>query len=73
MFSILPGRLYKLADGSILKSSRFNIRELDMNGIKTAQVPASIGPANGLLLLGQSFRKRLESWSLDNKRHVLMR
>jgi predicted aspartyl protease len=68
----LPGGSYKLADGSILKSSRFNIRELDMDGIKIVQVPASIGPANGLLLLGQSFLGRLESWSLDNKRHLLI-
>ena len=68
----LPGGFYKLADGSIFESSRLNIRELDMDGIKIVQVPASIGPANGLLLLGQSFLGRLESWSLDNKRHVLI-
>jgi predicted aspartyl protease len=68
----LPGKFYQLADGSILKSSRFTIRELDIGGIKISQVPASIGPANGLLLLGQSFLRRLKSWSLDNKRHVLI-
>ncbi|MGA2402548.1 MAG: retroviral-like aspartic protease family protein [Syntrophobacteraceae bacterium] len=68
----LPGKSYELADGSILKSSRFNIRELDIGGIKISQVPASVGPAKGSLLLGQSFLGRLESWSLDNKRHVLI-
>jgi len=68
----LPGQLYELADGSILKSSRFTIRELDLGGIRISQVPASVGPANGSLLLGQSFLGRLESWSMDNKRHVLI-
>ena len=68
----LPGKLYELADGSILKSSRLTIRELEIGGIKIGQVPASVVPANGSLLLGQSFLGRLESWSLDNKRHVLI-
>ncbi|MGO9950730.1 MAG: retroviral-like aspartic protease family protein [Dissulfurispiraceae bacterium] len=68
----LPGKSYALADGSILKSSRLNIRELDVGGITICQVPASLGPANGALLLGQSFLGRLESWSMDNKRHVLV-
>ena len=68
----LPGTFYHLADGSILKSSRFTIRELDIGGIKISQVPASIGPAKGSPLLGQSFLGRFKSWSLDNKRHVLI-
>ncbi|MGO8945329.1 MAG: retroviral-like aspartic protease family protein [Syntrophobacteraceae bacterium] len=68
----LPGKFYELADGSIAKNSRLIIRELDLGVIKISQVPASVGPANGSLLLGQSFLGRLESWSLDNKRHVLI-
>ncbi len=68
----LPGKFYQLADGSVLKNSRLNIREMDMNGIKIANVPASIGPAKGFPLLGQSFLGRLESWSLDNKKHELV-
>jgi len=68
----LPGKFYELADGSILKSSRFTIRELEIGGIKISQVSASVGPANGSLLLGQSFLERLKSWSLDNERHVLI-
>jgi uncharacterized protein len=68
----LPGQSYELADGSTLKSSRFIIRELDVGGIKISQVPASIMPATGSLLLGQSFLGRLESWAMDNKRHVLI-
>ncbi len=69
----LPGKSYKLADGSIVRSLRLNIRELDIGGIKISQVPASIDSVTGSPLLGQSFLRRLESWSLDNKRHVLIR
>ena len=68
----LPGKSYQLADGSKLDSSRFIIRELDLGGVKITQVPAAITPATGSLLLGQSFLGRLESWSLDNKRLVLI-
>jgi len=68
----LPGKFYELADGSIAKNSRLIIRELDLGVIKINQVPASIGSTNSTLLLGQSFLSRLDSWSLDNKRHVLV-
>ncbi len=68
----LPGKAYTLADGSKVNSSRLNIRELDIGGIKINQVPASISSINGSLLLGQSFLGRLGSWSLDNNRHILI-
>ena len=68
----LPGKAYTLADGSTVKSSRLNIRELEIQGIKISQVPASISSVNGSLLLGQSFLGRMGSWSLDNNRHILI-
>ena len=68
----LPGRFYETVEGNISENSRFNIRELDIGGIKISQVSACVGSAKGSLLLGQSFLERLESWSLDNKRHVLI-
>ena len=55
-----------------MTNSRVVIREIDLGGVKVSQVPASIGPAGGNLLLGQSFLRRLDSWSLDNKRDVLI-
>ncbi len=69
---VLPGKIYKSADGSLRLSSRVIIREMDLGGVTVSRVPASIGPASGMLLLGQSFLKRLPSWSLDNKRDVLV-
>jgi formylglycine-generating enzyme required for sulfatase activity len=68
----LPGASYRLADGSTFNSSRFIIRELDLGGIKITQVPAGIVPETGPLLLGQSLLGRLESWSMDNRRHVFI-
>ncbi len=51
----LPGKTYRLADGSIVESSRLILRELEIGGVKVCQVPASIGSAEASLLLGQSF------------------
>jgi clan AA aspartic protease (TIGR02281 family) len=68
----LPGKIYKSADGSLRLRSRVIIRKMDLGGVTVSRVPASIGPASGLLLLGQSFLKRLPSWSLDNKRDILV-
>lgn len=68
----MPGKSYILADGTILRSPRFFIRELEIAGQKITDVPALIIPANGSLLLGQSLLKKLDSWSLDNKKHVLI-
>jgi hypothetical protein len=35
-------------------------------------VTASIAPVKGGLLLGQSFLRQLGSWSIDNRRGVLV-
>ena len=68
----LPGKTYTLADGSELKSPRFIIRELELGGTKILNVPGSVAPPAGDLLLGQSLLERLDSWALDNRRHVLV-
>jgi predicted aspartyl protease len=64
---------YVLADGSTLRSPRFRIREMRVGEQVVRNVPASIGPAvSSDALLGQSFLSKLPSWTLDNKRHVLI-
>ena len=68
----LPGKSYTLADGSVVRSERFIIRELEIDGIKISNVPAMISSVRGDLLLGQSFLQRLDSWTIDNKRHALV-
>jgi len=67
----LPGKTYKLADGSELKSMRFIIRELEVCGVKVKDVSGSIAPPAGDLLLGQSFLERFDSWTMDNKNRKL--
>jgi len=69
---VLPEVTSKLADGSETKNQRFVIRELELGGIKIFNVPGIVSHPAGDLLLGQSLLERLDSWSLDNKRHVLI-
>jgi len=63
---------YKLAVGSVQETQRFRIRQLKIGTIELEDVLASVAPAQGELLLGQSFLSRLNSWSIDNSRHVLL-
>jgi hypothetical protein len=69
---VLPEITGKLADGSKAKYQRFVIRELELGGMKISNVPGIVSPPAGDLLLGQTLLQRLDSWSLDNKRHVLI-
>jgi tetratricopeptide (TPR) repeat protein len=69
---ILPGERYQLADGSTVKSPRFNIRDLEIGGYKITNVVGSIADPRGPLLLGQSFLDKLDSWTLDNRAHTLI-
>lgn len=69
---VLPEITGKLADGSKAKYQRFVIRELEFGGMKISNVPGIVSPPAGDLLLGQTLLQRLDSWSLDNKRHVLI-
>jgi predicted aspartyl protease len=50
----LPGREYSLADGSVVKSPRFVIRELRIADHRLTNVTASISAIEGEPLLGQS-------------------
>ena len=68
----LGSRTYKLADGSTVPSQRFQIRSLKVGNRTLENVTASIAPIAGQLLLGQSFLRRFESWSIDNGRSALI-
>ena len=63
--------IYKLADGSTQRSQRFRIRSLKIGKIEIQNVTASVVPAAGVPLLGQTFLARLHSWSIDNQRQLL--
>jgi clan AA aspartic protease (TIGR02281 family) len=68
----LGSQTYKLADGSTVPSQRFQIRSLKVGSRTLENVTASIAPIAGQLLLGQSFLRRFESWSIDNGRSALI-
>jgi predicted aspartyl protease len=63
---------YKLADGSTIPSPTFRVRSLTVNKVEITNVKASVAPAAGELLLGQSFLSRFKSWSIDNARQALV-
>jgi hypothetical protein len=67
----LPGTPYKMADGSVLKSSEFNIREVEIAGMRVNNVKCSIDSQVPELVAGESLLNRFETWELDNARHVL--
>jgi clan AA aspartic protease (TIGR02281 family) len=67
----LDKRAYKLADGTTQYAQRFRIRSLRVGSLELRDVIASVVPAAGSLLLGQSFLSRLKSWSIDNERQIL--
>ncbi len=68
----LPGASYRLADGRVVRSRRFVIRSLRIGDYEFQQVPASIGDPDAPLLLGQNVLGRLGTWSIDNRRRVLV-
>ncbi|HEY2528245.1 MAG TPA: retropepsin-like aspartic protease [Xanthobacteraceae bacterium] len=63
---------FRLADGSIVPSPTFLIRSLKVGNYLLENVKATVVDARANLLLGQSFLSRFESWSIDNKRQVLL-
>ena len=65
-------KTYRLADGSTVPSATFVIRSLKVGNHLLENVTGSIASAEADLLLGQSFLRRFNSWSIDNKRQVLL-
>lgn len=63
---------YILADGSTRQSKRFTLHELKLGNRIITDVVANVIPMKGDALLGQTFLSKLPSWTLDNRRHVLV-
>ena len=62
---------YHLADGSVVDSDQFYIRELKVGNQTIKNVAASVEGVKSTPLLGQSFFSKFASWSMDNERHIL--
>jgi predicted aspartyl protease len=63
-------REYRIANGSVVRRALITIRTLKVGELVLNDIRASVGP--GPLLLGQTFLKRLSSWSVDNAANVLI-
>lgn len=61
-------RTYTLADGSTVPSPTLIIRTLKVGDREVQNVMASVADIKGSLLLGQSFFKAFQSWSINNAR-----
>jgi clan AA aspartic protease (TIGR02281 family) len=68
----IPDRIYRLADGSQVKSERILIRRLQIGDQVVEGVTASVGNVRSAPLIGQSLLYRFPTWSLDNRRHLLI-
>jgi clan AA aspartic protease (TIGR02281 family) len=63
---------YVTADGKAHKGERLMLRRLEVGGHVVTNVVADVAPEKAEPLLGQSFFAKFKSWTLDNKRHVLI-
>jgi len=71
--SDLQGHMtYVAADGKRHRAARLTLRQLDVGGHTVANVEASVIPGHAPPLLGMSFLAKFRSWTLDNRRHVLI-
>ena len=68
----LGSKKYELADGTVVPSQTFRIKSLKVADKVVENVTGSVAPANGTLLLGQSFLGRFKSWRIDNSRQALV-
>jgi len=68
----LGERTYSFANGSTMRSQALRIRSLRVGNVVIENVDAGVLPDNAPLLLGQSFLRRLKSWSMDTTAHVLI-
>ena len=68
----LGSKTYMLADGTMLQGKIYRMASVRIGGMVMEDVTVRIAAANSSLLLGQSFLRRLKSWSMDNARQVMI-
>ena len=68
----LDNGLYKLADGSIVENKRVKISKIKIGNKTISNIIVSVGPAGSPNLLGQSFLNKLDKWTIDNAKKILI-
>jgi predicted aspartyl protease len=69
---LLGSKTYMLADGTMHEGKIYRIASLRIGEMVMENVTVRIAAGNSSLLLGQSFLRRLKSWSMDNARQVMI-
>ena len=69
---LLGTKTYMLADGTMKQGKTYRMASIRIGGVVMHDVTVRVEQASGSLLLGQSFLRRLNSWSLDNARQVMI-
>ena len=69
---LLGSKAYMLADGTMLQGKTYRMASIRIGGMVMENVTVRIAAANSSLLVGQSFLRRLKSWSMDNARQVMI-
>ena len=67
----LGERTVGIANGSTIQAQGLRLKSLQVGDVIIEDVEASVLPDNAPLLLGQSFLRRLKSWSMDSTAHTL--
>jgi clan AA aspartic protease (TIGR02281 family) len=65
-------RQLQLANGTITTARIYSLRSVKVGDSEAKDVLAAVYRGHGPRLLGQSFLKRFKSWSIDNRRRVLV-
>ena len=68
----LGEKTYTLADGSKMPSQTFRIRSMQVGDRIVENLTGGVAPLHASPLLGQSFLRRLKSWSIDNENQALL-
>ena len=69
---LLGNKTYMLADGTMLQGKIYRMASVRIGELVMKDVTVRIAAADSSLLLGQSFLRRLKSWSMDNARQVMI-
>jgi clan AA aspartic protease (TIGR02281 family) len=69
---LLGSKTYMLADGTMHQGKIYRMASIRIGGMVMENVTVRIAAGKSSLLLGQSFLRRLKSWSMDNARQVLI-
>jgi clan AA aspartic protease (TIGR02281 family) len=69
---ITGSKTYEMADGTKTSAPTFTIKSLKIGSAVVTNVSGAVAPAQGALLLGQSFLSHFATWSIDNSTHELI-